>query len=150
MRCLLVTLWPVVLSGLAACGRPAAAARGEDTLLLEVGGEQGSLRQALVAAGVPLAPRAASITEPMPLPEPREHVPPDAPPVPAVTPPDHILVELGRGETLIHLAKRHLGDGNRFRDILTANGWTENDARRLPAGQLVRVPLRPAAAPSGQ
>ncbi len=57
------------------------------------------------------------------------------------------MVELSRGETLIHLAKKYLGDGNRFRDILTANGWTEQDARRLPAGQLVRVPVDASSAP---
>jgi nucleoid-associated protein YgaU len=48
---------------------------------------------------------------------------------------------------LIHLAKKYLGDGNRFREILTANGWTERDARRLPAGQAVKVPLDPSSAP---
>jgi hypothetical protein len=145
MRCLLRTLWPLVVVAWPACARPAAAARTGDTLVLEVGGEQGSLRQALVAAGV-LAPgrRTAEPEQVVPV------EPADVPPEPEVAPPpapDHIMVELGAGETLIHLAKRHLGDGNRFRDILTANGWTEGDARRLPAGQMVRIPVR---APSGR
>lgn len=148
--CLLLPIWS------AACGRPTAAAPKADALVLELGGEQGSLRQALVAAGIAPAPHATA----------EDAAPPDEPdaapevgaqpePVPiAVEPPavtpDHIEVELGRGETLIHLAKKHLGNGNRFREILTANGWTEQDARRLPAGQRVKIPLDQPVSPTAR
>lgn len=153
MRCRLPIPWLLALASLAACGRPVPAPPGGDTLVLELGGAQGSLRQALVAAGVaaPAAPPGAPTVPPPADPAPRRDGGPEA--VPAVAPapppaqPDHIVVELGRGETLIHLAKKYLGDGNRFREILAANGWTERDARRLPAGQAVKVPLDPATAP---
>lgn len=147
MRRVSPLVWFLVLATLSACARPTAAARSGDTLVLEIGGGQGSLRQALVAAGAVVA-----------APKPREPAAEQAQ-VPAadderVTPPPpveptakHIVVELGRGETLIHLAKRYLGDGNRFREILDANGWTERDARRLPAGQAVKVPVDPANPP---
>ncbi|MBX3461944.1 MAG: hypothetical protein KF830_02150 [Planctomycetes bacterium] len=118
-----------------ACARPAAAELRPDTLWLELGGGGDSLQRALVAAGVPMAspeagPNAAEV--------PRE-APPEPPGQGAG--PDHFVVLLERGETLIHLAKKHLGNGNRFREILAANGWTEAEARRLPAGQPVKVPL---------
>lgn len=141
------TLWPFVLVGLVACARPTPAPRSGDALVLELGGGQASLRQALVAAGVLAAPKPAPEVEPGPGPAVDPEPPPPIDAVPVPPRPDHILVELGRGETLIHLAKKYLGDGNRFRDILTANGWTEQDARRLPAGQLVRVPVDPSSAP---
>jgi nucleoid-associated protein YgaU len=122
-----------------ACAQPAEPDPGRDTLWLEVGGPHDSLRQALVAAGVTPAESAAvpagPLVEPAPVPQPAE----------TAVPADHIVVSLERGQTLIHLAKQHLGDGNRFREILAANGWTEQDARRLRAGQPVKVPVRPAA-----
>ena len=48
-------------------------------------------------------------------------------------------MRLGDGETLIHLARRHLGDGRRYTDLLKWNGWTEKDARRLPRNQPVKI-----------
>jgi hypothetical protein len=62
---------------------------------------------------------------------------------------DHIVVALERGETLMQLAKRHLGSSSRFGEILARNGWTEAEARRLPAGQLVKIPVD-RSAPSGR
>ena len=86
---------------------------------------------------------------PRPPPEPEPRTAPVAPaPEPA---PSFVVVKLARGQTLIHLAKKHLGDGNRFRDILALNGWTEADARRLRENQDVKIPRatrtdeRPAA-----
>lgn len=132
------------------CSKPAAAALRPDVLVLEVGGDYESLRRALVAAGVPVAP----VVEPGPQPgvDPATEVaPPPAPPTePAPVVADHIVVPLGRGETLIHLAKKHLGDGNRFREILAANGWSERDARRLPEGQPVKIPIDRGRAGDGR
>ena len=54
-------------------------------------------------------------------------------------------VVLGKGGTLIHLAKRHLGDGRRFPELLQWNGWSDADARRLRAGQVVRIPVTATA-----
>ena len=145
---------------LTGCGDHAGAAASPDRLVLEVGGEHGSLRAALRAAGVevapdrerprtqpdPAAPGDAG-TEPPPTAEDPAHDParpgeptPPAGPARAASEPDHVVVTLARGQTLIHLARQHLGDGNRFREILALNGWSEPDSRRLQAGQRVRIP----------
>jgi nucleoid-associated protein YgaU len=131
--------------------QPVQAAR-DGMLVLEVGGDHGSLQKALVAAGAVVAPPhelGARADEPIvqgieqiePLPSPEDPPPIEAPPA------DHIVVRLERGQTLIHLARKHLGNGNRFREILAFNGWSERDARKLPEGQLVKVPVAPGAAP---
>ena len=49
------------------------------------------------------------------------------------------IVKLPEGETLIHVARRHLGDGRRFAEVMNWNGWSESDARRLPTGQEIRL-----------
>lgn len=147
------------------CGSSEAAGKPIDgTLRLEVGGMQGSLREALSAAGVVMAPakhvRAVEPEpdpsgEPSPMPTPATaHEPTPPVPAPAVSPPAEPaerfrIVVLGRGQTLIHLAKIHLGNGNRFREILAANGWTEAQARRLPEGTKVRVPVDDGSAGRG-
>lgn len=149
---------------LAACGRndpPLAHADG--VLQLELGGAHGSLRQTLVQAEVPVAePRrlvpealgsAEGVVEPPPA-DPGVVAPPETPPggaSPEAPPPapvadEWIVVTLGAKQTLIHLAKKHLGDGNRYRELMQWNGWNEDDVRRLPAGQQVKI-LRSASAP---
>ena len=68
-----------------------------------------------------------------------------APPVtrpPDPPPPETLTVYLRQGETLIGLARSHLGDGSRWREILSLNGWTETQAEKLPVGTKVQVPLR--------
>lgn len=55
------------------------------------------------------------------------------------------VVTLGPGQTPIHLAKKYLGDGNRFREILELNGWTDADTRRLQTGTRVKIPREAAA-----
>ncbi|MFK7742677.1 MAG: hypothetical protein AB8H80_20360 [Planctomycetota bacterium] len=50
-----------------------------------------------------------------------------------------LVVPLPEGETLMHVSRRHLGDGRRFFEILKWNGWSEREARSLPAGQPVRI-----------
>jgi len=155
----------------AACSDSSAAARvGGDRMVLEVGGAHASLRGALTAAGItPEAPRTVRTPAGEPTGEPATPVLPgggDTPrpgeqhgdpirgaepaPAPQAQPasePDHIVVTLGERQTLIHLAKKHLGDANRFREILSLNGWTEADSRRLLPGQKVKIP-RPPARPS--
>ncbi|HZN37485.1 MAG TPA: hypothetical protein VFD82_01710 [Planctomycetota bacterium] len=140
-----------VLPGLLGCTSSDGAPKPSDgVLILEVGGEQPSLREALAAHGVIVAPaRLLRPEDPAPVssgeespPEPDEPPPksqskPVAPPEPAES---FVVVKLARGQTLIHLAKKHLGDGNRFRDILALNGWTEADARRLRENQDVKIP----------
>jgi nucleoid-associated protein YgaU len=153
--------------GVAACGGDGHAVARDDRLVLEVGGSHRSLREALRAAGVEAAPpvrlredggtrqpgtapgdghgdgegdaagdRARGGATPAPR-VPADDTPPRQPPP---TEPDHIVVSLAPGQTLIHLARKHLGDGNRFREILTLNGWSEVDSRRLQPGQRVKVP----------
>lgn len=154
---------------LAACSDSNAAARGSDSrMVLELGGAHGSLRGALQTAGVePAAPRRVSAVtsdargdespgaqaggaeperpSPTPVAEPgaapaasSEGPPPSRVDAPAE--PDFVVVTLGERQTLIHLARKHLGDANRFREILTLNGWSEADSRRLAAGQKVKIP----------
>ena len=136
--------WLAVVA--ASCGDAAAAKGGSDgALVLEVGGDQSSLREALRAAGVLPSPAPAVETEPAnpprgepPAPRAEADPVPVAPPQPTELP--YFTVELGANQTLIHLARKHLGNGNRFREILELNGWTENDARRLREGQQVKIP----------
>ena len=140
-----------VLLGLPGCTNSDGAPKPSDgVMILEVGGEQSSLRAALAAHGVTVAParllRAedhASVSAGGESPSERDEPRPEsqgkpvAPPEPAES---FVVVKLARGQTLIHLAKKHLGDGNRFRDILALNGWTEADARRLRENQDVKIP----------
>lgn len=125
--------------------------------MLEVGGEHGSLRGALLAAGVDANALAPALPVDGALPADggasdehagagqRQPSPPDPSravaeaPRPPVSGED-VVVELGRGETLMQLAKRHLGSSGRYREILERNGWSEADAKRLRAGQLVKIP----------
>ena len=72
-------------------------------------------------------------------------MPPPAVDEPAA--PDWFLVTLGPKQTLIHLAKKHLGNGNRYREIMQVNGWDEDQVRRLPAGTQVKIPRVVSAPP---
>ncbi len=49
---------------------------------------------------------------------------------------------LQKGETIYSLAKRLLGDGRRYKEILRLNGLDEEKARRLRAGTVLRIPPR--------
>ena len=157
----------MVVIGLVGCAdhRERATAR-DGSLVLELGGAQPALRAALQNAGVaveaghrlrpeaPVAPQVPVATvepspDPAPGPAPEPPVPSpasDQPPTPTPDA-DHFIVILGPRQTLTQLAKKHLGDGNRFRDILDCNGWTEAYSRRLQPGTRVKIP-RLAAAPS--
>lgn len=152
-----------------ACGKSASLpAGGDGTMVLELGGNQASLRGALAKAGIQPAPPIALIDEPAPAPAPRpddadgrkptpapdqqpapQLAPDDAPPKPSDEP-AYTTVTLGQGQTLIHLARKHLGDGNRFREILELNGWSEAESRRLKPGTKVKVPKPAATRRSGR
>lgn len=161
----------VVLVGVLpqSCAESAAASRVSDgTLVLEVGGGQSSLREALAAVGITIGPahllwdREAAAgpgdagNQPPPPgagPEPgpggvAPTAPPDPPPAPTGDGAATKVVTLKRGQTLIHLAKEHLGSGNRFRELLDLNGWSDAEARRLAEGTKVRVPVEAGRAPA--
>jgi nucleoid-associated protein YgaU len=138
-------------AGWTACGGEAHAhAVGDGTLVLEVGGEHASLREALVAAGVTVAPPQRIVTRvetpavgPTPAgvgadPAADATAPAHGPRVSA-SPPER-TVELREGETLIHVARRTLGDGRRYQEIMALNGWSEADTRRLRPGQKIKIP----------
>jgi len=156
-----------------ACGKSASLpAGGDGTMVLELGGNQASLRGALAKAGIQPAPPIPLLDEPAPplAPQPddaagRKPTPaPDQQPVPQPAPqpapddapskpsdePAYTTVTLGQGQTLIHLARKHLGDGNRFREILELNGWSEAESRRLKPGTKVKIPKPAAARRSGR
>lgn len=143
----------VLVGGAAGCGShggPRAATDG--TLILEVGGDRSSLRAALAAAGIESTAGSRRGQPDHDVPAPEQDAPDEEGEVRPLEPaPDvagQLVVSLGKGETLMLLAKRHLGSSQRYREILTRNGWTEDDARRLREGQLVKIPLdRRADAP---
>lgn len=170
-----VVIAVMLATSFAACGGDASLPSGGDgVMVLELGGEQASLRGALAKAGVKVDPPIQLVAEPAP-PEPvkppkgRDPAPtpppkqdgakpddpqgarpaPDAPSAPADEP-AFTTVTLGEGQTLIHLARKHLGDGNRFREILTLNGWTEAESRRLKPGTKVKIPKASTARRSGR
>lgn len=167
-------VWAVMIAAVgwfSACSQKVAvAATPDDVLVLEVGGDQESLRAALVALGrevgpaYALAPRpAASSREVV---DPNRNGAPDEPPFalggPTIPPSprpeakgpgnpqpglevkperesEWVTVPLPEGETLIHVARRHLGDGRRFGELLEWNGWSDADARRLKRDQPVKI-----------
>jgi nucleoid-associated protein YgaU len=159
MRYLAAGLLSVAL-GTTSCGQPVEARRSDGTLVLEVGGPQPSLRAALLAAGVEVpppirlamvdgaaAPAANAEAQSSPssaapsAPAPPVAEPASATPKASTTEPAaYFVVQLAPKQTLIHLAKRHLGDGNRFRELMELNGWSEADARRLQPGTAVKIP----------
>lgn len=136
------------LSVVACSPRPAPKLSGDGQLVLELGGASKSLSASLRALGVELLPVREVPASPVPPPaEPtpgpsgdeRRDAPP-APPVPPVADATFFEVELQARQTLMDLAHRHLGSGLRFKELLTLNGWTEKQARRLKAGQKVKIP----------
>lgn len=140
------------------CGcqpRSPASATGDDVLVLELGGGHGKLREALqavaprygitVAAVAPVTPPPVTPSPPAsaPVPPPSEASPlPESAPAAgadAQASPPHVVV-LGENETVYDLARKHLGSGARWPEILKLNGWTEREARRLRAGTQVKLP----------
>ena len=155
-----------VLAWSACAPRPAAAAGSEDTLVLELGVSHASLRAALTAIGRQVEPPRLSPPTISPVQGQRTgegaerasgHEPDEEPEHEtdderiederAAARSEWTTVPLPDGETLIHVAKRHLGDGRRFVDLLEWNGWSEQDARRLPTGQPIRIKRAELRAP---
>ena len=143
----MVRLWG--MWGLAAlvfaCGGAPRSVPQEDVLILELGGLNQPLREALLRFGLP----GEEIVEVLvSAPPPAESAP--ATPQPTVSPaqrttarePELLTVYLQENETIYGLARTHLGSGSRFRELLAVNGWTEAQASRLPVGTAVKVPLR--------
>ncbi len=68
---------------------------------------------------------------------------PESPAAPLPKPPPVVRkARLQKGETIYSLAKRLLGDGRRYKEILRLNGLDEEKARRLRAGTVLRIPSR--------
>lgn len=145
-------------------GEPEPVVAGDGELVLEVGGDHPSLRAALLARGLPVAPARVLVpvaaspevppTQPsveqagtpvdslVPVadpPRPPQGIAPAEPAEPAAPEPEWTVVELPAGETLIHVARRHLGDGRRYLEVMQWNGWSEADARRLATGERIRL-----------
>lgn len=143
--------WVVAAVGLllgAGCGSNAPAP-SKNALVLELGGDNRSLRAELAAAGVVIVPLAPpQQEEPLRTEEPGSVT--DGPPAPAPTPvpqpepappvvKDVPTTKLRDGETLVVIARRHLGDGRRWRDLMEWNGWTEAQLTKLPIGTTVKL-----------
>ena len=143
----MVRLWG--MWGLAAlvfaCGGPPRSVPQEDVLILELGGINQPLREALLRFALP-GDETLEVLVPVPSPARSEQ----AIPQPTVSPaerttarePEFLTVYLRENETLYGLARTHLGSGSRFRELLDVNGWSEAQASRLPVGTPVKVPLR--------
>lgn len=141
----------------ASCAKPAPEQHSGDVLVLEVGGEQSSLRESLRAMGQEVAPprrlrpvAPAPLVEPLPLPQqrvapvspaPAEDRQP-APPQPAAAPqePEWVVVEFLEGDRhLGDVAKRHLGSSRRYGEIQEWNGIDDAQARRLRPGHSLKL-----------
>jgi len=136
------------------------AANPDGVLVMELGGAQTELGEDLVRAGIALLPQRALAeiklpddVEPVPQPAPpaderTDPAEPEPQPEPEPDPQDQAassgetVVVLGKGQTLFAVAKKHLGSATRYKEILKHNGWTEAQAKRLPAGTKVKLPPR--------
>lgn len=127
---------------LAGCGPKPASPPDPNRLVLELGGSHERLADVLERVRSKNAPPGSGgekvvppqpplVVEPTPDPEPVVKQKPDAAPR---------QVRLGKGQTLYGLAKQELGDGNRWKEILKLNGWTEAQASRLREGTAVTLP----------
>lgn len=145
---------------LQACGGSAPPPPSKNLLVLEVGGDHQPLSSALsalqpaprerpaVPPSQPRSERSEPRSDPVPVKPPVERPakPPVKPPAkPPVKPPEPALavhtVRLGEGQSVAGLAREHLGDHTRWREILELNGWTEAEAMRLPVGAKVVMPV---------
>ncbi len=144
----MVRLWG--MWGLAAlvfaCGGPPRSVSQEDVLILELGGLNQPLREALLRFALPGDASTVEVLAPAPSPAELEQATPERTVRPAARTTareaEFFTVYLRENETIYGLARTHLGSGSRFRELLAVNGWTEAQASRLPIGTAVKVPLR--------
>ncbi|MEC9047520.1 MAG: hypothetical protein VYA51_05860 [Planctomycetota bacterium] len=146
----------LVLGAAGACAKPAPEPPSGDALVLEVGGQQSSLRESLRSMGKEVAPpRRLRPAAPAPQVEPARQARPAAPPSedaadvdpPAQAPPqpnpaesEWVVVELlEEDRNLGDVAKRHLGSSRRYLDIQRWNGIDDAQARRLRAGYKLKL-----------
>ena len=66
-------------------------------------------------------------------------VPPDAPVAPSITHPSGSQIRIQRGDSLWKLARRHLGSGSRWNELLASNP-NISDPLRLQPGAMLDVP----------
>ena len=141
----MLVLFTAVAGGASGCVGEARAVAVDGTLVLELGGPHASLRAALRVAGVHVEPRSGRQPGVVPAVFETADDPPaglDPQPSPPPRPrPTFSEVELRQNETLIQLARRHLGDGRRYRELMKLNGWSDSQSRRLAPGTMVKLPL---------
>lgn len=63
-------------------------------------------------------------------------------PVPPVAPPDEQYYVIVKGDTLSGIAKKHLGNANRWPDIFEANREVILDPDKIFPGQKIRIPAQ--------
>ena len=109
------------------CPRPAPEAPTGNRLVLEVGGEQTSLREALREMGRPVgAPKRL------------RPAPPAQPLAPAEQ--EWVIVKMKQGDAnLGDVAKRHLGSSRRYLDIQRWNDIDDEQAKRLRVGHELKL-----------
>lgn len=135
----LAAVW-VTSSG---CGRdPAPPADQDDLLVFTIGGDSPTLRSRLRMPPLKRSDVFEKRPEKRAQKVPRRPGPTFRPLAP--TPEREVprTAKLRPGETIVGLCKRVLGDGNRYPEVLKLNGWTEQQARRLPRGAEVKLPTR--------
>ncbi len=155
-----------VVSGAACDDASARGADQPDMMVLEVGGSQPSLREALVAQGISVRPghqlsapsesgfvdlegagseqqgnvggpsgdgddvRSTGELSQEPEVSPDRVLPQES---------EWVIVTLREQETLTHVARRCLGDGGRFYEIMKWNGFSERDTRRMAVGAAIKI-----------
>ena len=150
------------LSFAAGCAKPAPETPTGNRLILEVGGEQTSLRDALREMGRPVgAPKRLRPSQPAPLTSARSEqfdaspsgrpvdrvddqagtqapVAPAQPLAPAEQ--EWVIVKMKQGDAnLGDVAKRHLGSSRRYLDIQRWNGIDDEQAKRLRVGHELKL-----------
>ena len=109
--------------------------------MLEFGNGHGSLRENLrTAGGLGSTPKTTPTPSVQPATLPPATTLPRAPehkPAPSFQ-----VITLAAGETLYGLCQRHLGEGQRWKEVAALNGWSQARVAKLPAGQEVKLPVR--------
>jgi hypothetical protein len=139
-------VWAIVLVGLFPACTEEDKMESANVLELQIGVEYESLSVALRRP----PPGAKKIAPTRPKPDgpgpggtkpddPKPEPPKPIPPKPKV---EFHVVTLGEGGTLYGLCRTHLGSPARWKEVAAFNGWSEERAGKLPAGQKVKLPVR--------